>query len=91
MHEILRNLNPGSFVLDLGCGRGSFGADATKATVVRFDRAAPDRSPDALFVQGDARELPFASHTLAAVIANHSLEHIEELGRSLNEIGRAHV
>ena len=88
MHEILRNLHPGSLVLDLGCAQGSFGSDTTKATVVRLDRAAPDRSPDALFVQGDARELPFASHTFAAVIANHSLEHIEDLGRSLNEIRR---
>jgi SAM-dependent methyltransferase len=32
--------------------------------------------------------VPFRSHTFAAVIANHSLEHIDSLRCSLKEIGR---
>jgi SAM-dependent methyltransferase len=84
----LRNLHTGSFVLDVGCANGSFGTDTTRAKIVRLDRVRPDFPLDAFFVQGDARALPFASHTFAAVIANHSLEHIDDLGCSLNEIGR---
>ena len=88
MHEILRHLHRGSLVLDLGAAQGSFGSDGTRAKIVRLDRAAQDPSSDAYGVQGDASHLPFANHTFAAVIANHSLEHLDDLDRSLQEIGR---
>ena len=88
MHEILRQLHPGSLVLDLGSAQGSFASNSTRAKIVRLDRSAQECPSDAFFVQGDASHLPFASHTFAAVIANHSLEHIEDLERSLHEIGR---
>lgn len=39
-------------------------------------------------MQADAQALPFASHAFAAVVANHSLEHLDDLGRSLHELGR---
>ena len=88
MHEILRNLPSGSLVLDLGCARGSFQADATAARIVRLDRATPESRPDGPFIQADARELPFADRTFAAIISNHSLEHIEGLDNALGEMGR---
>ena len=88
MHEILRHLHPGSLVLDLGSAQGSFGSNSTKAKIVRLDCAAQDCPSDAYFVQGDASCLPFADHTFAAVIANHSLEHIDDLDCSLHEIRR---
>jgi SAM-dependent methyltransferase len=88
MHEILRHLSPGSFVLDLGSAQGSFDSDSTMATIVRLDRAAQHTPSDPNFVQGDASDLPFADQTFAAVIANHSLEHIDHLDRSIHEIGR---
>src|SRR5262249_19978862 len=78
----------GSFVLDLGSATGSFAANSTRAKVVRLDRARPEFPVEGFFVQGDARALPFACHAFAAVIANHSLEHLDDLGRSLNELGR---
>ena len=88
MHEILKHLHPGSLVLDLGSAQGSFASNSTRAKIVRLDRVSQDHPSDAHFVQGDASRLPFANHTFAAVIANHSLEHIEDLERSLHEIGR---
>jgi SAM-dependent methyltransferase len=88
MHEILRHLGPGSWVLDLGSAQGSFAGSSTRARVVRLDREAQQRASDAHFVRGDAGELPFADHTFAAVIANHSLEHMDDLDRSIHEIGR---
>src|SRR5262249_61099075 len=60
----------------------------TRAKTVRLDRVAPDSPLDDCVVKSDARQLPFACHTFAAVIANHSLEHIDDLGGSLIEIGR---
>ena len=89
MHEILKNLHVGSFVLDLGCGEGSFLQCVTAATIVRVDREAPqNQGARQGFVQGDAAALPFADRTFAAVISNHSLEHFEDLVSTLGEIGR---
>lgn len=89
MHKILRQLQPGSRVLDLGCAEGSFRQSATPAPVIRVDRdPSKDRSDCVAFVQGDAAQLPFADHTSAAVILNHSLEHFEDLAGALSEMGR---
>jgi len=89
MHEILRNLQADSLVLDLGCAEGSFPQEATSATVVRVDRQAPKHRGDRLrFVQSDAAKLPFVDQTFDAVISNHSLEHFDDLVGSLREIGR---
>src|ERR1035437_1588118 len=81
MHEILRNLPAGARGLGLGCQEGSFPRGWTKATVVRLDRDAPRQCAGG-FVRGDAGLLPFAEGSFAAVIANHSLEHFDDLERS---------
>ena len=86
MHEILRNLPPGSRVLDLGCRNGSFDASLFPVLTVRLDLERTGAS--GVFVQADAGRLPFADATFDALIANHSLEHIQELAAALREIGR---
>ncbi len=86
MHEILSQLKAGSLVLDLGCDQGSFARESTAAVVVRLDRNAPHRGDGTSFVRGDAGELPFAKGAFAAVIANHSLEHFENLDAALREL-----
>lgn len=89
MHEILRHLEAGALVLDLGCAEGTFPSNVTSATVVRFDREVPrERSARPKFVQGDVARLPFADRTFAAIISNHSLEHFDNLDCSRHEIGR---
>lgn len=85
MDEILRSLTNGSRVLDLGSGAGSFDAASTKATVVRLDQ---ELRCTGLAVRGDASRLPFEHATFDAVIANHTLEHFEDLSCALAEIGR---
>ena len=87
MHEILRSLPAGARVLDLGCQAGSFPREWTEATVVRLDRDAPPPC-HAAFVRGDAALLPFAAGSFAAVIANHSLEHFDDLQSVLLEVRR---
>ena len=87
MHEILRNLPAHSRVLDLGSKNGSFEAQQYALSVYRLDLEAPMKQSQN-FVAADAARLPFAAATFACVIANHSLEHIENLPNALTEIRR---
>lgn len=81
MDEILRHLSAGARVLDLGSQRGSFARPAG-VTTVRLDR---EGAPDVL---ADAAQLPFRDGSFDAVIANHSLEHFDQLDAAIGEIGR---
>ncbi len=87
MDEILKILPPHSFVLDLGAQRGSFASELTKATAIRLDYD-PSEMKGELVVRGDAARLPFKDNVFKAIVANHSLEHFENLGGALREIGR---
>jgi SAM-dependent methyltransferase/DNA-directed RNA polymerase subunit RPC12/RpoP len=86
MHEILRRLPVGAFVLDLGSRTGSFAASA-EWIAVRVDAEVPDQCPRT-FVAARAEALPFRNGQFAALISNHSLEHFEGLEHALDEIGR---
>lgn len=88
MDEILKELPVGALVLDLGSAQGSFSRDSTLATAIRFDQEAPARVDGEIVVLGNAAYLPFADRVFQAVISNHSLEHFQDLERSLEEIGR---
>jgi SAM-dependent methyltransferase len=93
VHELLGSLPPGARVLDLGSARGSFPSGATAATVIALDREigrelAAQRESGARFVCADAAHLPFAARTFEAIVANHSLEHFEDLSATLAEIAR---
>jgi SAM-dependent methyltransferase len=89
MHEILGSLPADSYVLDLGCAKGSFRQEATRAKCVRFDRdPPPHQHTGALIVQGDAAMLPFRPAVFAAIVSNHSLEHFNNLDGALSEIAR---
>ena len=88
MQEILRILEKGQLVLDLGSGpNGSFPADHTKATVMRID--AELHNSDLLnFSVADAAALPFPAACFDAAIANHTLEHFANLEGALLELKR---
>jgi SAM-dependent methyltransferase len=75
-------------VLDLGARHGSFEIQRQDVLVVRIDLEAFAAHDSTAFVQADAGRLPFAGGTFDLVVANHSLEHFEELGQALAEIGR---
>lgn len=93
MHEILRNLEDGAVVLDLGSGAaGSVPADTyPHLRIICLDCICLDNEAgieNGRFVQGDAASLPFRSQGFDAVIASHSLEHVTGLPAALAEIGR---
>ncbi len=93
MQQILRRLPPGSRILDLGSGRGSFDATGFPLRLVRADLDAPGRSAIQQpglpgFVVCSSACLPFPERVFDAVILNHSLEHFERLDDSVKEIAR---
>ena len=88
MTEIFASLPANSRVLDLGARHGSFEIPRPDVLVVRVDLEPFPPRQSAPFVQADAARLPFADATFDVLIANHRLEHFEELGQALAEIGR---
>jgi SAM-dependent methyltransferase len=88
VHEILRHLRAGEFVLDLGSQSGSFDAASVAAATIRVDLSPRAATRGAAAVRADAARLPFRDHYFAAVISNHSLEHFEQLDEALGEAGR---
>lgn len=87
MYEILTSLPPGSVVLDLGSGSGSFPRGILPLKVIRAD-LAPVSGGGEIAVACTASALPFATNSFQAVILNHSLEHFEGLGDCVSEIAR---
>jgi SAM-dependent methyltransferase len=87
VHEILRALAPGSKVLDLGSGRGSFDDTAYALKVFRADAETPAEA-HRNFVACSADALPFPDGCFHAVISNHSFEHFENLDGCVKELAR---
>jgi len=87
MQQILSMLSPGSRVLDLGSGPGSFDGTGFPLTIVRADIAAAGQGRGDFVICSSAR-LPFEEHSFDAVILNHSLEHFDCLAESVSEIAR---
>src|SRR5947207_13632766 len=88
MLHLLAGLPPGSRVLDLGAGSGSFSSARPDLLVVRLDLAPPASRSSGSWVAADAARLPFARASFDAVISNHSLEHFPELDSTLREVAR---
>ncbi|HEV2691116.1 MAG TPA: class I SAM-dependent methyltransferase, partial [Bryobacteraceae bacterium] len=89
MHEILRHLTAGARVLDAGSRGGSYDPSLYPVKTIQLDLEAPaSAAARAGYVQGDAARLPFAAASFDAVIANHSLEHFENLEGALKELSR---
>ena len=87
MNELLTSVAPGGAILDLGCGAGAFLLDDRSFAIVRVDLERPDDRVTN-FVQADAAQLPFPASHFDAAVANHSLEHFQNLAGALEEIGR---
>jgi SAM-dependent methyltransferase len=88
LHEVLRHLAEGARVLDLGSRGGSFDGSLYPLRTIRLDLEPPAGTASRDFVQADAAQLPFAAASFDFVVSNHSLEHFEQLGEALGEMGR---
>ena len=84
LKKLLNRLEPGSSVLDLGCGSGAPAdvevAKAHKITGVDISQAqitlARQNVPAGYFVHGDASSVEFPAASFDAVISFYTLEHI---------------
>jgi SAM-dependent methyltransferase len=88
MLNLVKNLSPGSRVLDLGAGLGSFRTSRSDLPIVRLDLEIPPKRGSGAYVAADAARMPFASRSFDLIISNHSLEHFPELEATVREIGR---
>lgn len=86
MLNLVRNLSPGSRVLDLGAGPGSFRTDRNDLSIVRLDLEIPRARGSGSYVAADAARMPFASQSFDLIVSNHSLEHFPELEDTVREI-----
>ncbi len=81
------------FVVDLGCGAGSFDYAAYSCKVVAVDsnfeslNGKADRAR-VFYIQADLRSIPLQAAFADAVVCNHSLEHVHEPEKMLAEIKR---
>lgn len=81
-------------VLDIGCGTGDFipylkcknyiGLDIHENFII----GAREKYPDHKFIMGDAYGLPFGRLTMLSIVSFGLLEHLKDIGKSINEIRR---
>jgi SAM-dependent methyltransferase len=94
---------PGRDVLELGCGPGGLWLENRervpadwRVTLADFSAGMLDEARanlrsldrDIAFAGADAQRLPFSDACFDAVVANHMLYHLEDVGQGLSEIRR---
>jgi len=88
--------DPGSFILDIGCGSGgalrALERGGAIAVGIDLSRAALDlarvAAPSAHLVQGDGARLPFPDGRFARVLNLGNLEHFADLAGGVREMHR---
>jgi len=104
LRDLLDHTGPVGTLLDVGCGFGPFvvaareaGVDARGVEIARFEvdyarrRLATERpgdDPEHVYVEGDARRLPFPDASVDLVTLWNVLEHVPDQERMLAEAVR---
>jgi SAM-dependent methyltransferase len=83
----------GTSVLEVGCGEGALAAAMSRsATVTACDLVVHprtrDRYPSVTFREADAERLPFGDRGFDTVVSTHTLEHVRDLRRAIDELRR---
>ena len=96
MNELLWEQDPDSWVLDLGCGQGSFPYKECRARILAVDQHLSDPAEAVRrmaggrvhYLRATGAQLPFASAVIDLVIANHVFEHVEQPQKLAQEVSR---
>ena len=83
----------GPSVLEVGCGGGALSARMSRtATVTACDivvrREVRDRYPTVSFSEASVERLPFRDDEFDTVVSTHTLEHVRDLRRAIDELRR---
>ncbi|MDT2829925.1 methyltransferase domain-containing protein [Vagococcus carniphilus] len=95
---LLNELSPDSYVVDMGCGEGSFvnrlkSKEKVPLTYLGFDlskegvQLASDFSKDGFFFIGDVTNMPFEDNSIDVLLNIFSPSHYEEMNRVLKSEG----
>jgi ubiquinone/menaquinone biosynthesis C-methylase UbiE len=83
----------GPSVLEVGCGEGALAATMSRtATVTACDivvrREVRDRCPTVSFQEANVERLPFRDDEFDTVVSTHTLEHVRDVRRAIDELRR---
>lgn len=83
----------GPSVLEVGCGEGALAATMSRtATVTACDivvrREVRDRCPTVNFRETNVERLPFRDDEFDTVVSTHTLEHVRDIRRAIDELRR---
>ncbi len=90
---ILNNIE-GKKVLDIACGRGFLAekiVEKNKAEVTGIDFIIPKKlqnSNNPTFIEGNIENIPFPDDYFETVVCTHTLEHVIDIQRGINELRR---
>lgn len=81
-------------VLEVGCGRGYLagrmngaGLKVTACDIV-ITKALKNRYPAVEFISGNIESLPFEDNSFDTVVTTHTLEHVQNLAKAVEELRR---
>ena len=83
----------GTSVLEVGCGDGALASMMSRsATVTACDiivrRETRDRCPTVFFCEASIEQLPFGDKEFDTVVSTHTLEHVRDVRRAIDELRR---
>jgi len=91
---LISELRVAPLMLDLGCGNGQFSVSVFKEVGVGIDvsskaiKASKGLGLYTNLIVCDARRLPFSDNVFTTVFSNCTLEHIPEVEKAIQEVGR---